>query len=144
MRASRVAAARFAFVSFAPARTVSTSGANRSVSKIVLFPWRISARRSIPIPVSIPGLRRRPPPGGDPRVRQRLERAVGAGVELRKHQVPELHEAVALVPRRLAPERVPGQVLRPLLAQVEVDLAARPAPARAHAGPPALCLSPAG
>ncbi len=80
--------------------------------------------------------------GVDAGVREQFQLAVRLRVELREHEVPELHVAIARVARRLAPERALGQVVGALLAEVEVDLAARPARARAARGAPEVVLPP--
>ena len=74
-----------------------------------------------------------PHAGVDAWARQRLQRPIRLGIELREDQVPELHEAVAGIAGRLAPERARRQVVGPLRAEIEIHLAARtarPAPAR--------------
>jgi hypothetical protein len=82
-----------------------------------------------------------PHAGVDPRSRQRRERAVRLCVELREHQVPEFHVAVALIPGPFAPERTFREVGGPRLAEIEVDLAARSARALASRRPPEIVRS---
>src|SRR4029079_17565969 len=77
-----------------------------------------------------------PHAGVDAGPRERHEPAVGLRVELREHEIPELHEPVARIAGALAPELVGPEVRRSRLAEVEVDLARRPACSEPARRPP--------
>ncbi len=106
------------------------SGVNKSVSKLLSTPCNTHAIRSSPIPVSIEGLGS----GGQRRLAACLHRAV----ELHEHQSFQMLHVPLLVLRK---RRIHRRVLRRLLPEVVMNLAARPA--RSSLAPSARsCPSP--